>query len=189
MKKLISILFILLICIITSCHKPNYRLSVHELLNTKVVFPSNMINLNDSFNKPSVLNNNHKPLMLCWFDSSACTSCFINSLYLWNDIVESSLSDTSKFDFIFIFSMPLYKIEDFRVHYNERGNKGISFIDVNQEFSELNPILNKHRSIIKTYLLDKSNTIKLVGNPIRNDTLWNMYNKIIDELSVKDSIF
>lgn len=57
------------------------------------------------------------------------------------------------------------------------------FIDHNNSFYKLNSLKKDHR--FQVFLLDRENNILLIGDPIRNDAIWELYKKTLnDEESV-----
>ena len=64
-------------------------------------------------------------------------------------------------------------------------NKNVKFnypilLDTLGEFEKLNPHLPKNH-LLHTFLLDENNRVVLVGNPLRNKKIEEMFYKIVEE--------
>lgn len=57
--------------------------------------------------------------------------------------------------------------------------------DSNNEFVKRNDFIN--HPIFYSILLDKNNRIRLTGNPVGNETLWNLYKQQIKMLLSEES--
>lgn len=53
-------------------------------------------------------------------------------------------------------------------------------LDTLGEFEKLNPHLPKNKAL-HTFLLDENNNVILVGNPLHNKKIEEMFNKIVEE--------
>ncbi len=53
-------------------------------------------------------------------------------------------------------------------------------MDTLNEFAKLNPHLPKNR-VLRTFLLDENNKVMLVGNPLHNKKIEDMFYKIVEE--------
>ena len=53
-------------------------------------------------------------------------------------------------------------------------------LDTLREFEKLNPHLPKNRAL-HTFLLDENNNVILVGNPLHNKKIEEMFYKIVEE--------
>ena len=140
----------------------------------EVLFPDNpifTIQGRDTFN--FFLEENFK--IVSYMDSAGCTFCKLR-LRGWNQFI--SYLDTCSHSRIpiFFFFHPKDKaqIEDILMHENF---KYPVCIDVNDSFNKLNHFPSD--IAFQTFLLDKSNRIVAIGNPVYNPKVKELYLKII----------
>ena len=171
---------IILICIplfcILSCneHHSNKK-TIEKLLSSQITFPAKWnTNIHDDV---SYLNAAAKMVVL--FDSTTCASCELAHLWEWDEVSSISDETQNKFTTVFIFSPGKKDIISVkRSLENIQSNKIRAIIDEDQEFIRLNPFIPKENTF-HTFLLDSENNILLVGNPVKNDKLWNLYKSTI----------
>lgn len=116
--------------------------------------------------------------ILAYYNEKGCTSCRLKELELWKSYIKDSIgSDSSKVEFIFILSNKLDILE-----HNLRLNRFEYPIicDVNCDFEKQNSLPSN--GIFHYFLLDHNNKIVLIGSPLRNYRMWQLYKKRITEL-------
>ncbi len=175
MKHLVVGLTILMLM---SCNIQGKRINVvHQLYGAQISFPDSMLIVkNGKVSRDKYLHNNSS--VVCWLDSNICSPCAVKGLYLWEDLIEIGTSDTMSFDVVFIF-MPKYNDKDAILQeiLKQPKFKGILLIDDNYSFVSGNLDIYKNIKYFNTYLIDKNDTVKIVGSPIKNDVMWNLYLK------------
>lgn len=113
-------------------------------------------------------------------DSLGCTSCAINKMYLWNDFIEYAKPYNGRLKYYFIYS-PSKKDRKGIELILKKSNFGYPILlDTLNEFAKLNPHLPKNR-VLHTFLLDEDNKVILVGNPLHNKKIEEMFYKIVEE--------
>ena len=119
---------------------------------------------------------NHGTMILTWVDSSMCKPCFFQSLYRWEPLIEISKSDTLPFDCVFIISPRRNDDINLLSEMIELLPEGAKvLIDKYNDMSKKNEIINKYGIYVNTYLVSSSDTIELIGNPVKNDAIWDLY--------------
>jgi hypothetical protein len=171
MKK--EFLFIVAItALFSSCNKnKNLQLSIEALTGQQVVLPDS-VSAVDTQNK-----------LVIWFDSLECASCRSSRLFIWDDdpAVQYAKGLKDKFGVILIFSP---KKEDVNLLIITLKKFNLSFpviIDEAGDFSRLNPHIPADKRL-HAFLLDKDNRVVLVGNPLGNAPLWELYKEQIRTL-------
>jgi hypothetical protein len=111
--------------------------------------------------------------ILIYIDSIGCTSCKIG-LKIWQTYIEEL---NSKVDFLFYFQpktenelLSLFKRTQFIYPV---------YIDNNNEINKLNNLPSNPQ--YQCFLLNHANEVILVGNPVHNIKLWELYKKIISD--------
>ena len=118
---------------------------------------------------------NKKYKILLYVDSTACTECKLQ-LYEWYKLIKESQKYTDSLSFIFVVQTPNpKKIDiickknkfDYPIFYDSKNN--------------INKINNFPEQIeYQTFLLNQDNRVLIIGNPIKNEKLWNLYLRIIN---------
>lgn len=108
-----------------------------------------------------------------------CTSCNLDCLEEWKIFMEE-LKDYPDIHFIFIFKPRKEKeltntLKEFNFNYPVIYDKTNTYIKKNK-------MLN--HPIFYTLLVDHTNKIIMAGNPVGNETLWNLYKQQIRQLSI-----
>lgn len=110
-------------------------------------------------------------------DSTRCSSCIINGLYEWDRIIEQY----KDIRYIFIIECPSSeKLNDIIQSLRSSILHNEVYIDTLCSFSKSNPHI-PHNPQMHTFLLDKSDSVILVGNPINNQRIEELFHKIIKE--------
>ena len=171
MKRIIIFSLLLVFTIIFhSCNKTrNLQVAMEEFIGSEIEFAEEWL-LNDALSGRLVI----------WFDSTECGSCRMNRLYEWNEdpVVHHAQALQDKFEVVLIFSP---KKEDVRsLKFNLEGYD-VSFsviIDEAGDFPRLNPHIPADKRL-HSFLIDKGNKVVLVGNPLGNEKLWELYKEQI----------
>jgi hypothetical protein len=122
--------------------------------------------------------------ILLYIDSTGCTSCRFH-LEEWQVIMQDMSSYAEKVSFLFFF-YPKRKIDIQYLLKSERFSYPV-FIDEMNEINRLNcfPATVEYQC----FLLDKDNKVLVVGNPVLNLKIWDLYKQIITgEISDKPTV-
>jgi len=145
--------------------------------NREIIFPSELLLLcqqqDSSF--ASRLKNKYK--ILHYIDSSGCTPCKL-TLFEWNQLLKT-LQDTRKeVAFVFIISTNdstnIMKINKWKELHKCPYP---IFYDRKNLLDDKNKFIND--PMFQTFLLDQNNKVILIGNPVGNTDLQNLYKKTI----------
>lgn len=113
--------------------------------------------------------------ILLYVDSTGCSSCRLN-LYEWVNLIEEADSlFQNKLSFLFYFQPK--SVEDYSLLFiRERFNYPI-FVDTVNSINQLNDFPQSVE--YHCFLLDKDNKVLLIGNPILNNKIWDLYKSLI----------
>ena len=115
--------------------------------------------------------------LVVYYDSAECSSCRMKTLYEWNDLMESASSSGCVLDFYFVFNVPQRRTEDVRASLAKYARGLPVYLDTTGVFERKNPNL-PCLSQMRTFMLDRKDTVVLVGNPVRNSRveamMWNV---------------
>lgn len=174
--KLLYFAFILLL--LTSCNSRKKEIGriVRAWKNKEVVFPDNLET--KIFGRdtccPDLWKAKYK--ILHYVDTSGCSECRLQ-LYDWKLFKEQT--DSLGLDLSFLFVAWVHNYEELET-LQVINQCDIPFLyDRDGQMMELNrfPVQNN----LQTFLLDSANRVVLIGNPVRNLPLRQLYFKMIRE--------
>ena len=125
-------------------------------------------------------NKENKLKYIIYSDSLACSSCMINSLISWNPFIEYSKNYNGKLVFYFVFSPAKKDVRSLNMLIRNSEFKYQIIVDGKNNFAKSNSHLPKD-NLLHTFLLDENNNVVLVGNPVRNKKIKEMFYKIVEE--------
>ena len=108
-----------------------------------------------------------------YIDSIGCTSCRLEVLD-WKIIIDSCRQQQINVGFIFAVHSSDFKRFEYEIRVNEFDYPII--YDYHNQFDKLNRF---PPAPYNTFLLDKDNKVCLVGSPINNPKMWELYKKEI----------
>ncbi len=108
-----------------------------------------------------------------YIDSIGCTSCQLG-LPQWKALIDSCYRQQINVKFIFAVHSSDYEYFGHELRFNE-FNYPIIY-DYHNDFDKLNRF---PPAPYRTLLLDKDNRIQLIGSPVNNPAMWDLYLKII----------
>jgi hypothetical protein len=109
--------------------------------------------------------------ILFYTDSTGCSSCRLK-LFQWKQLIkEADDLSLGKIGFIFFFQ-PKNKMEMEFIFRIDQFDYPV-FIDENNTINRLNHFPDD--SAYQCYLLDRDNKIVIIGNPVLNPKIWDMY--------------
>jgi hypothetical protein len=180
-EKPICYIFIFIFVIFCSCKKTNKKSHAKKVVTEwtgKEIKFSNEINclkIDSLATCPEISNKKYK--ILLYVDSFGCTSCRLH-LSEWKMLI--SASDTlfsKKLDFIFVFQPKHGGDKEIKRLMKQSGFIYPVFLDIDNKTFTLNNFPKEQE--YQCFLLDKDNKVVMVGNPVLNPAIWELYKKII----------
>ncbi len=182
MKKISILLFALFIII--SCVNNNNDNKVMEVLNAMHMESVNL-NLDGMMcrygAKDTVIDNGTALLkMVLYVDSSECSPCMLDRMYLWNDIIEETEKYNDRIRFIFIFEPKhgKFALEDVLLAAESSGLNNCIYVDTAMLFKKQNPNLPGDK-LYHAFLIDERDNILLVGNPVVNKKVKELFDRTV----------
>lgn len=113
-------------------------------------------------------------------DSSVCSSCKLSEMYKWDDLLRKVEKYRDRLKFYFIFSPSSENRRAFDWTVRTYAPEYPIYIDTLGIFERSNSHL-PHNPIFHTFLLDENNNVLLVGNPLENKKIEEMFWQIVEE--------
>ena len=185
MKKLLYIS--LLLSLLTACkenNKEKFALLVQEWQGKEIVFPQDMafsrfVTETVDYRIPDA-----KYKVLVYVDSVGCTSCKLQ-LSKWQELIAHVDSATNgNIPFIFVFQSK----DDRELRYIlkcDNFDRPVC-IDRNNRFNSSNRF--PQDITFQTFLLDKDNKVKVIGNPVHNLAVRDLYLKQITGMQYQEAL-
>ena len=185
MKKQLYIL--LLLSLLTACkenNKEKFALLVQEWQGKEIVFPQNMAFTRFVTEPVDYRIPDAEYKVLVSVDSVGCTSCKLQ-LLKWKELIAHVDSATNgNVPFIFIFQSK----DDRELRYILKCDNFDSpvCIDRNNRFNSSNRF--PQDITFQTFLLDKDNKVKVIGNPVHNLAVRDLYLKQITGMQYQEAL-
>lgn len=175
MKKLL----VILIALMCSCSN-SVKKELILLQSRPIIFPKNAkfsINGRDT----TILNYFKSDIkVVVYADATACASCEVRYLELWKPYIDKA-RNTESLSYCFILAPEKKDSLSILASLKAYPIDHPVLLDYNQEFINLNTHLPQNKNF-HTLVLDRDNTTVLVGNPIFNQNIRNMYKSTIDNM-------
>lgn len=115
--------------------------------------------------------------ILLSFDANECIECFRNNI-----VACANYSDHLPKEYVSIICLVPFRREDIIANVCDLYLSDLCIIsDVDNQFAKTNKV-EEYNSFFRSYLINKNDRIVLVGNPLRNQDLKELYEKTIKEL-------
>ena len=185
MKKQLYIL--LLLSLLTACkenNKEKFALLVQEWQGIEIVFPQNMAFTRFVTEPVDYRIPDAEYKVLVYVDSVGCTSCKLQ-LLKWKELIAHVDSATNgNVPFIFVFQSK----DDRELRYIlkcDNFDRPVC-IDRNNRFNSSNRF--PQDITFQTFLLDKDNKVKVIGNPVHNLAVRDLYLKQITGMQYQEAL-
>lgn len=106
--------------------------------------------------------------------------CYLQHLELWNDFVKMEKEHEGIIRFLFIIEARDGEADNPYGQLGMTNLKHCIYVDGNRSFFKNNPQIPSN-SLCHTFLLDESNKILLIGNPLKNEAIEKIFLRKIEE--------
>lgn len=183
---IMKILYIGILFLFFSCNVSNNKKEITNLINKwnekEIIFPTDYIDFISSNKELSVDSSLSNYKILIYIDSIGCSSCKLqlNEWKIFMKQVDSLTNNHVKF----LFILHPKEIREIKVQAKINKFNYPLYFDKNDELNKL----NKFPSDIAfhTFLLDRENKVILLGNPVSNPKIKELYiNKILNKGNIQ----
>ena len=185
MKRLLYILFLLFL--LAACRenkKDQFARLVQEWQGKEIVFPQDMAFTRFVTEQVEYRIPDAEYKVLIYVDSTGCTSCKLQ-LPKWKELIAHVDSATNgSIPFIFVFQSK----DDRELRYilkRDNFDRPVC-IDRGDGFDKLNKF--PQEITFQTFLLDKDNKVKVIGNPVHNLAVRDLYLKQITGMQYQEAL-
>lgn len=181
-EKVLS--FILLFILFSGCAKDKAILEKMEALRSVPIdlCESDLMRIDKDSALAFSKNHQEAPYrMLVYTSSNECSTCAINNLSEWS--VMLNLEKENKVEFVFILCPETSKVNHVVNAYHSSGLDHSVFIDTCGVFPQRNPHI-PIETAFHTLLIDSKGYVVLAGNPLRNQKIQSLFEKILNEIGV-----
>ena len=151
---------------------------VNEWLGKEIRFPGNApcyVTGKDTLPELCSANFQKEFKILLYVDSTGCSSCRLK-LFEWKQLMEESDSlFQGKVEFLLFFQPK--NLKEMEYLFIRDGFNYPVFIDVNRTIDNLNHFPQAMQ--YQCFLLDKDNKVLMIGNPVLNPKIWELYKEQI----------
>lgn len=151
------------------------RILVNEWQGRKVVIPQDIVFTRYATDTIEYLDTNASYKVFVYVDSIGCLSCKLQ-LPKWKQVI-TELDSILNCNISYFFIFDTKKVQDVKELLEDKEFDYPVCIDVNSRLNELNKFLPDTR--FHTFLLDMDNSIKVIGNPVRNLSILDLYKKAL----------
>lgn len=118
--------------------------------------------------------------LVIFTDSTSCTSCAMKQMYHWDPFIDKAYKSNHMLQLMFVFSPKKNEIDLLNKSLKIAIYDYPIYIDTLSVFEKMNPHLPKNKAL-HTFLLDEHNQVILVGSPLYNKKIEEMFYKIVEE--------
>ncbi len=178
MNRILHIFCGLFVLLLLSCGNKKLQKQLEEFIQSEVVVPYDMRQLVEGRGLVATNNIAGSIQLVIWADSVACSSCRLNNIFEYDEIIHFREEAGEKYVPIFLFSPSHAKINDVTQTLDKIRFDYPIVIDERQAFPAANPHIPAD-SRFHTFLLDRNGKVILVGDPVNNPQLWELYKSTI----------
>ena len=177
MRRILSFTFIVVVLLCSACAGKNERTKNLEaelrLFQEKAItFPDNMVAMNfDEQMQPDMALLSRPLKMVVYVNQEGCQDCRLRSLL---PVYMFMLENQKLAHFGVVIILHPAQIEAAESTLSEMNLRRTVFFDPDGSFERLNPHLPQNEQF-HTFLLNEDNKVVLVGSPIHNEKLKNLY--------------
>ena len=180
-------IYILITVLLYSCANNPLANDMEQFMNQQIIIPSDL-NAILKGRDTIITGFTQVPIKLViWYDSLSCSSCEVSQMYMWNNITAHAESLAEWFSIIFLFTPKMEELPKLSLTLQSDEFNYPLFIDRNANFFKQNNLpKNRH---LHCFLLDRDNRVVMVGNPLFNTNLWELYKSTIQKMIINDGVF
>ena len=112
------------------------------------------------------------------YSLEGCKPCIVSNVCDWENFQHNCKENGMDFSVVSIFETKSRQIDELCNAYHELNVSSMIYVDTTKVFCDENPHIPE-KNLYRTFLIDSSNNVILVGNPIRNIAIEQMFYDIM----------
>lgn len=130
--------------------------------------------------RDTLLADSRKPDLrfVVYVDTTECSPCVLDKMYHWNDMLDETRQYHERLRYIFIIAPKSGQLEDVYLSLESSGLKSPVYIDTSYAFRKANPEFPEE-PMYHAFLLDRNDSILLVGNPVSNSKIKEIFRRMV----------
>lgn len=169
--------FVLFFLFIISCKQSSFKEEMDVFNNSQIKLMLDSMIYTQQNKMVSSIESGYTYIV--YVDSVSCSDCALNHFKDWTEF--ESLFDREKFSYLFIVNPKQSEMTNVieKVKSDTLFNDRI-YIDTAGVFERNNYLLPQNK-LLHTFMINKNNTVVLIGNPINNPKIKKLFYKIINQ--------
>lgn len=183
MKCIYIILSFLLVCCLSACdnHKKKAVENVKRMQSTPITLSFNkMVCWSEDYLGTIDLCKGAKLKLVHYIDSAQCTTCYLQSVVQDDNLLRIEKASRNQFINVFVIEPGERRKKILQSDYKHGLLPKLVFVDTAHVFVKENSNIPEE-IIYHTFLLDENDRVLLVGNPLTNENVHNIFLHIINE--------
>ena len=180
MRRLLPIilLFVFATVCMSGCRDAETRRTLRRMMGSTVVLPEKVtcVQNGEVFPMPEELRS--RPKLIVFVDSTECSKCRIDNFVRYGSLFDLS-RDTGAFEMMFLLSTKKIDYRNILEHLVESNPPYPVFLDSENSFRVDNPMIPDN-SAMHTITVDSDNRVLLVGDPIYNESIMNLFGNMFN---------
>ncbi|NPD91626.1 hypothetical protein [Xylanibacter muris] len=124
--------------------------------------------------------------LVVYVDSSECSSCVLDQMYHWNEMLSESRKYDGRLQYVFIVAPRPSQLEDARLSLEYCGLQSPVYVDTGFVFRCSNPWFPSGR-MYHTFLLNRNDSVLLVGSPLDNPNINELFTRTVKSVITNNS--
>jgi len=173
----LALTMLFLLALSSGCKKSEIRVVLKKMMHSTVVLPDNITCIRDGDSYPLREYMRGKGKLIVFVDSTECSLCRIDKFVRYEDLIEQA-EYTGKYEIMFLLSVRHSSYQEIVEHIQLMEFPYAICIDEDNAFRCLNPTIPDDPKYHTMYV-DAGGRIRLVGDPVKNEKILNMFLKIV----------
>lgn len=180
MKTDNRLLYLLLPLLFWGCNDARIKQDIQQLQSAEITLPQQgqVTVLGRDTLIPGFMQSELK--LIVYTDSVGCSSCTVGKMYLWNSFVKYARQYGGRLKYYYILSPRKQDLNKVRIALKGSALEYPVIIDTLGEFGKQNSHIPQNKAL-HTFLLDENNDVVLVGSPLYNKEIEELFYQIVEK--------
>ena len=180
MRRILSVILIFVIATVcfSGCRDAQTRRTLRRMMGSTVVLPekTTCVQNGEVFPMPEELRS--RPKLIVFVDSTECSKCRVDNFIRYESLFDLSRT-TGSFEVLLLLSVCNSEYQNILDHLVLSSPPYPVYMDTENSFRGDNPIIPDNSSM-HSFSLDSDNRVILVGDPIYNESIMDLFQKLFN---------